>query len=397
MELNTKQKEAIEIALDRYRNNERYTVISGWAGTGKSTTVRYIIAAFAQEFGIDPEDDVCYCAFTGKACAVLQQKGNKNVSTLHRLLWEYKPNPDGTFFRKRRDFIDYKIIVVDEASMVEKDIVDELHRHYNLHIIYLGDNFQLPPINPKTDNHLLDKPHIQLTQIMRQEAGNDIIDLSTAIREGRPIERYIGTNVQVLNKEELNTGMLQWADIILCATNAKRNAINNQMRQLLGYSGSPKDGEKIICKRNYWETFSKKGDALVNGTIGYIEGSFNTFFRVPDWAGNQGDVDYMIGNFRTEDGDLFTSLEIDKNMILTEKPCLDWRTSYKLAKSKKRNYPIPMEFYFGYAITCHAAQGSQWDNVLVLEENFPREGEEHQRWLYTAVTRGASKVVLIKK
>ena len=55
-----------------------------------------------------------------------------------------------------------------------------------------------------------------------------------------------------------------------------------------------------------------------------------------------------------------------------------------------------MEFYFGYAITCHASQGSQWNNVLVIEENFPREGEEHARWLYTAVTRSVKKLVLIR-
>ena len=84
------------------------------------------------------------------------------------------------------------------------------------------------------------------------------------------------------------------------------------------------------------------------GSVYYLEDSFDTFFRVPAWAGNQGQVEYMIGNFRTEDGDLFKSLEIDKTMIQTEKPCMDWKTSYKLAKSKKQNFPNPMEFYFGY-------------------------------------------------
>ena len=231
MELNQAQKDAIEIAIQRYKNNQKYTVISGWAGTGKSTTVRYIIAALAAEFNIDPETDVCYCAFTGKACTVLQSKGNKNVSTLHRLLYEYRPNADGTFFKRKRDSLEYKIIVVDEVSMVSKDLIQDLHRHTGIYIIYLGDSFQLPPIDPKSDNHLLDNPHILLTQIMRQEEGNEIIELSTAIREGKPIERFIGKDIQVLNKDELNTGMLEWADIVICATNAKRNAINKQMRQ----------------------------------------------------------------------------------------------------------------------------------------------------------------------
>ena len=396
MELNQAQKDAIEIAIQRYKNNQKYTVISGWAGTGKSTTVRYIIAALAAEFNIDPETDVCYCAFTGKACTVLQSKGNKNVSTLHRLLYEYKPNADGTFFKRKRDSLEYKIIVVDEVSMISKDLIQDLHRHTGIHIIYLGDSFQLPPIDPKSDNHLLDNPHRLLTQIMRQEEGNEIIELSTAIREGKPIERFIGKDIQVLNKDELNTGMLEWADIVLCATNAKRNAINKQMRQLLGFEGQPQNGEKIICKRNYWDIASQNGDALVNGTIGYLENSFDTFFRIPPWISDKGEVSYMIGDFKTEEGDYYKGLEIDKKMILTEQPCLDWKTSFKLSKNKKVRYPSPMEFYFGYAITCHASQGSQWNNVLVIEENFPREGEEHARWLYTAVTRSVKKLVLIR-
>lgn len=398
MELNEKQKQAIDIAVERYREGCKYTVISGWAGTGKSTVVRYIIAAL-QQFGVDPEEDVCYCAFTGKACTVLQQKGNKNVSTLHRLLYEYRPKPDGTFFKKRVEFIDYKVIVVDEVSMVAKELVEELHRHHNLHIIYLGDDFQLPPIDPKTDNHLLDKPHIRLTQIMRQAEGNEIIDLTTAIREGKKIQPFGGNEVKVLRNNELNQGMLAWADIILCATNKKRQTMNNEVRQLLGYSGPPQIGDKVICKRNYWDIASENGDALVNGTIGYLRNPFDTFFRVPYWASpNQREfsVDYMIADFATENGDMFNRLEIDKKMIMTEQPCLDWKVSYKLAKSKQ-NFPNPMEFYYGYAITTHAAQGSQWDKVLVLEEWFPKVGEEHARWLYTACTRAVDKLVLVTK
>ena len=76
-------------------------------GTGKSTLVKFIIAAL-HEFGIDPEEDVVYTSFTGKATQVLQKKGNKNVSTLHKLLFESIPRPDGTFFRRPVEYISYK-------------------------------------------------------------------------------------------------------------------------------------------------------------------------------------------------------------------------------------------------------------------------------------------------
>ena len=58
--------------------------------------------------------------------------------------------------------------------------------------------------------------------------------------------------------------------------------------------------------------------------------------------------------------------------------------------------PLPDSFAYGYAITCHKAQGSEWDKVLVLEEKFPFDKEEHKRWLYTAVTRAAEKLVLVR-
>ena len=95
MELTEKQKQGLELTLQRFRENYQYTVIAGYAGTGKSTLVKFIISALAQEFGIDPDEDVVYTSFTGKATQVLQKKGNHNVSTLHKLLYKHYPLPSG--------------------------------------------------------------------------------------------------------------------------------------------------------------------------------------------------------------------------------------------------------------------------------------------------------------
>ena len=100
---------------------------------GKSTLVKFIVSALPD---IDPDNDVIYTSFTGKATQVLQKKGNKNVSTLHKLLFESIPKPDGTFFRKPVDFIPYKVVVVDECSMVPKELLQRLIR-YNVYIICL--------------------------------------------------------------------------------------------------------------------------------------------------------------------------------------------------------------------------------------------------------------------
>ena len=240
MELTEKQKKGLDIAVQRYFDGERYTIISGYAGTGKSTLVKFIISALNAD-----EDEVVYTSFTGKATQVLSKKGNKNTSTLHKLLFTSHPRPDGTFVRIPVPSIPYRIVVVDEISMVPNSLMTRL-MSYNVYIIGLGDPFQLPPVDKNEDNHLLDNPHIFLDEIMRQAAESEIIKLTMDIRAGKPLELFKGKEVQVLSKSELNTGMLMWADQIICATNATRTSINNQMRDLLGRGDQPEDGDKVI-------------------------------------------------------------------------------------------------------------------------------------------------------
>ena len=175
MILTKKQEEGLKAAVVRHRAGEKYTVIAGYAGTGKSTLVRSIIDALDVE-----EDRICYSAFTGKAAEVLRKKGNKNVSTLHKLLYEHIPRPAGGFFRKPKATIDYDIVVVDEVSMAPKSLMELLFNH-RVYVICLGDPFQLPPIDKDEDNGLLDHPHVFLDEIMRQEQESEIIQLTMKI------------------------------------------------------------------------------------------------------------------------------------------------------------------------------------------------------------------------
>ena len=396
MELNEKQKNGLTLALQRYKNKEKYTVIAGYAGAGKSTLVRFIIEEL-KTYGVK-ETDVCFACFTGKAAQVLLKKGNKNVITLHKLLYKSIPKESGGFVRIPNPSIPYKIVVVDEVSMAPKTLMDLLFKH-NVYVICLGDPFQLPPVDKKEDNHLLDAPHIFLDEIMRQAQESEIIQLSMAIRENRPIEAFQGKEVQILNKEELNTGMLTWADQILVATNATRVSINTQMRKLLNFGEQPQDGDKIICLRNYWDCFSDNEEPLVNGTIGILKDSFLTkryLPRIVKSTDGLSHIDLIMGDFISDSGMYFHSLEMDKKMIDTGEFSLDWKTVYQLNRNPKTRDIPPLEFTYGYAITCHKAQGSEWDKVLVIEEKFPFDKIEHARWLYTAVTRSSEKLVLVR-
>ena len=393
MELTKKQEEGLKIALDRYRNNEKYVVIGGYAGTGKSTLVKFIIEAL----NVEPSK-VAYATFTGKAAEVLRKKGNANAMTLHRLLYESIPKPGGGFIRKPKLQLDYNVIVVDEVSMVPKSMIDML-LHHRVYIIFLGDPFQLPQIDKNETHTLLDNPHIFLDQVMRQAAESEIIQLTMKTRNGEKIDVMNGKEGNIVPRASLVTGHLTWADQIICATNISRISLNNQMREILGYSGLPQDGEKMICLRNYWEDFSEDGSSsLVNGMTGIIKNPFESFRMAPMYVKMKNHkMDIIQGDFISDDGKTFNSVEMDKGMITTGEFSLDWRETYALGKLKNKiGDIIPREFTFGYAITCHKSQGSEWDKVLVIEENFPFDKKEHARWLYTACTRAASRLVLVR-
>jgi exodeoxyribonuclease-5 len=392
MELTSKQQKGLDLVLKKHKNNEKYAVISGYAGTGKTTLVKFIISALDVD-----EDKVAYATYTGKAAEVLRKKGNKNAQTLHRLLYDSFPRQGGGFVRVPKKTLGYSIIVVDECSMVPKTMIDMLLRH-NVFVIFLGDPFQLPMIDKKESHTLLDKPDVFLEEIMRQEAESEIIQLTMKIRNGEPIDFMEGNEVIISPAKDMVTGHLTWADTILCATNATRHSINQQVRELLGYKGELCSGEKIIIKRNYWEDCNEDGDALVNGTIGVVENPFDSCIVIPGYIKNDRHrIPIIMAEFTPDGGKSFGTIDFDKDYILNETPCVDWRVAYQIGKMRSRLGDIlPKQATYGYALTCHAAQGSEWDKVLVIEENFPFDKKEHARWLYTACTRAAEKLVLMR-
>ena len=389
MQLTKKQEEGLKLALHRYRDKEKYIVIGGFAGTGKTTLVSAIVDALVN-FGGVKEDEIVFTSFTGKATRELLKKGNKNVSTLHRLLYDSRPMPDGRFLRKPKSYIPYKVVVVDEISMVSKELLDLL-ASMDCFVICLGDPMQLPPVE-KENNHLLDSPHIFLDEIMRQAQESEIIRLSMQIREGHTLNSYKGSEVQVLPQKELYSGMYNWADQILVGTNKMRNKINQQVRNMAKKGSTPEKGDKIICLRNYWDHLDSKGDPLINGTIGYLTQDIReTVVNLPYIKTN---LPVIRGSIITENNSYFNPLVMDKQLFLIGEKTLTPQEEYY---TFKRKMIPPFEFTYGYAITYWKSQGSEFDKVLVIEESFPFDREIHKKALYTACTRAKEKLVLIKK
>lgn len=387
MELTRLQEQGLKIAVERYKNHEAYTVVAGYAGTGKSTLIQYIISALE----LWPTQ-VAYIAYTGKAAQVLRKKGCGGAMTAHRLLYKSVPQRDGTFRHIPKDYIgDYKLVVVDEVSMLPAQMWNLLMTH-GIHVIACGDPGQLPPIGE--ENGILEHPHIFLDEIMRQEEGSEIIRLSADIRAGKPLQPYRGQEINIVRRKDMVDGMLMWADQVLCGKNATRYALNDCVRRMKWgeeiETSTPLVGDKIICLRNDWDKITQAGDALVNGTIGtlseirlckddyILDKEFRLDFTPEDME-DDGLIDVS-----------FRNLLVDWKLLTTHEPTI--------TKENYRSFPRWLhlnQFDYGYVVTCHKAQGSEYERVLVIEEML--KNTDHARWLYTAVTRASSKLTLVMK
>lgn len=387
MILTTGQELAIKTCVERYKANKPFTVISGYAGTGKSTSVKYIIEAL----GIN-ESEVVYATLTGKAALVLRNKGCENAMTLHKLLYIPKkiPGTDDVEFIPR-DFLedDPKLIVVDEASMVSAEIFTLLLAHClnsKVHIIFLGDNFQLPAISESAN--ILDTPHVTLTEITRQALDSPIIRLSMDIREFKPLVYGGPKEAMIMPKSKVSDRVLLGADIILCGRNTTRYTINQRVRKIKWgkqFQEGPINGDKLICLKNYWKITDMNDEIpLINGMIGTLSDISMTKTRLLNPK--------LTAIFTNETGEVFEKIKtnIDYQMLIKHVPTVNNENYKKFYRSSEK----PLLFDYADCITVHKSQGSQWPKVLGYAEVMG-DREYYYRWLYTLVTRAEEKCAIV--
>ena len=416
MILTPKQEEALKLAVNRYNVGMPYTVIAGYAGAGKSTLVKFIVDALGFH-----DDDIAYVAYTGKAANVLKQKGCPNATTAHKLLYYAKRNPNGTFSFKPRESLEknYKLIVVDEVSMLPNELWELLLRHH-VYVLACGDPGQLPPVKGEAAP-VLDNPHIFLDEIMRQAQESAIIRLSMHIREGKDFRTFptVSGEVRIVQHTwqfpDEDATLLQ-ASQVICGMNEQRTKFNNRIRFLQGRGELPEPGDKIVSLHNHWDEISLTENALTNGAIGNIQEYFNytqTYPKENKKFTDFPDTEIMKTNMITDDGDTFLDLPIDYQCLLTGKPTLNGSQEYKLGAYNKslmlrgmRNpyydamrylKEIPYQFAYGYAITCWKAQGSEFPYVLGYDCPWLKRSnpQEYIKYLYTLVTRAEKAVILV--
>lgn len=383
MSLTKKQEEGLKIARQRYNLKERYTTIAGLAGSGKT----YLSHMLLDALGIK-EGEYLVGAYTGKAALRLQENGFPQAKTLHKLFYKSIKVPGSDEFihipLDKSMFSQFKLVIIDEISMVPDSMLRVI-ANTGLHVINIGDPEQLPPIGK--DNGMLASPHIFLDEVVRQAEGNSIIRLAHAIRNREPIEPFSDENVQMFPREELNTGMLLWADQILCCKNTTRNELNKTVRNELGHTGNmPVVGDKIILTRNNWEFVNADGNPIINGLIGNVSKVSDPIRDPRGNIINQASV-YGYMDFIPD----FNTAEF-KNVKFDALPFLTGENSY-IFDQKARAADKINTLDFGFAITTHKSQGSEYSKGLGVEERM--RGTNHHRLIYTMITRFKDKCVLI--
>ena len=397
-----------------FNTDNQVFVLSGYAGTGKTFLIDYIVR---EVLHLRAGENAVFISPTGKAAANLVKNGTA-AGTVHSLIYmrdedDFEVDEDGEIVQARelrfikREKLDEKIklIVVDEASMINESMLIDI-LSFGRKCLFAGDGAQLPPVNGVCP--LMENPHYTLTQIVRQAADNPIIQVATMAREGRriPYGNY-GDSVCVIAKSALKAAdrkrLFLKADQIVCGRNKTRTEINREMRAYKGIAPDcklPTDGEKVICTLNDWEKpLDKDGKFfLVNGVIGTarnLQEGFDDLAKMEfqaDFASRSITVPLDTGIFTKGE---YKHLYADRAVTLSNGSVVhegNFALLHKLRAVKEE--PI-CRFEFAYAVTCHKAQGSEFSFVVVFDESWAF-GEEKNRWLYTAITRAKEKLLIIR-
>lgn len=353
MKLSPQQTEAYDKIMAFMKNDEKRIVLAGYAGTGKSTLAGLV----SREI-----EDTIFCAYTGKAANVLREKGC-NASTVHSALYCLISNEDEDIPRfglnEDSELKSAGLVIIDEYSMLPNDIIADIEGMAKK-VLYLGDPFQLPPVNGECGL----RPDFFLEEIHRQALESNITRYATDVREGRALSFCEHEDFVYGPKSKFCTEDYDQADQIIVGYNKTRKAWNDRFRQKQGFEGFgfPCRGDKLMCIKNNHEI------GLFNGMIGYAEN----------------DARKVSFEELSLDFEKFKSLKV-------------WDGPFKdRDEPPKGAYKFLERFDYAYAITCHKSQGSEFDDVLVYNQPIGKNTIEKRRWIYTALTRAKRKVKLVQ-
>ena len=405
------------------KNEQAYYLLAGYAGTGK-TTIAENIANYAKENG----RNVVVIAPTNKAAKVLNDKLRKsgvgvNAATIHKTIYG-ELNPVTGEWIPNKTNLKNAVVLVDESSMIAKDVMKDLiaNTKQNNIVVFMGDSFQLEPVGQGQDPKLFagGVPEIlnsqsQLTEVKRQGLDSNILKIATLARMDNkgyvPMESMPDFKVSKSRNEFINDFKESIKNdensIMIVATNNERITMNDVAR-MTKFGPDRKilnDGETLIAVANssdipnsdIFKAVEVRGEPSkheltfdFNGKISnynmyfaYVVGEDGIERKVMHFPGLDRPSLYhsqILASIRIHDRALFESLDNGYDIINTK-------------KGPKLSPAIVISTY-GYSVTAHKSQGSQWDKVFV-NQNYNSPSWNPARWYYTAITRSAKDLVVL--
>lgn len=423
-------------------------VLKGYAGTGKTTLVSALVEALPHI-----RKRFVLLAPTGRAAKVIANYSGQPAQTIHRkIYYPKKASGGGVSFTLMPNKHKNTIFFVDEASMISdkgtdtgayanssllEDLIEYVYGGDDCKLLLLGDTAQLPPvgmdISPALDvrkllsGYGMDVRHIELDEVMRQAQDSGILYNATEFREQLQEEFFAGLKFQLSGFKDVIrlTDGYDIQDAITSAysnysiedtafivrSNKRANQYNDQIRtRILDKESELSTGDYLmVVKNNYfWLAADSQAGFIANGDIIEVLEIFKiqelygfTFAKVKvrmiDYPDQLPLETVLLLDTTRSESPALTYEESNRLYQAVMEDYADERAQYrKLQKVKENPYFNALQVKFSYAITCHKAQGGQWDTVFIEQPYLP-EGidADYLRWLYTAVTRAQRRLYLI--
>jgi len=430
------------------KNVGKVFLLRGYAGTGKTSMVISVVKtlqAMNRKYAL--------LAPTGRAAKVLAAYTQQRAFTIHKFIYQITTDEFGNIrFALRQNRGKNAVIIVDEASMISlardtgsgriqsknllSDLMKFMEEGKDCKLILIGDTAQLPPVgsadSPALDGKVLQtnfqfEPEMQheLREVVRQEADSGILTNATELRnllmagESNIALRINFPDIRVIDmlelEDELNAAYSQYGEdfaMVITRSNKSANQFNHQIRLRIKYMEDEiaSTDKLMVVKNNYYwlpkgsgAGFIANGDMIEIMRLGATEEMFgfrfvNATVRLMDYPTEDSlDVKLLLNSLHVE----APSLPDADYEQLYNSVCLSYAhitpASEQAKKIAQDPYLHALQIKFGYAITCHKAQGGQWPAVFVDQGYLTAEmvGTEYVRWLYTAITRASEKLYLV--
>ena len=423
-------------------------LLCGYAGTGKTSLISALVRTMEQL-----ERKTVLLAPTGRAAKVFSSYSGRSAHTIHKCIYRQKSIMDSSVFTLSENRAQNTLFIVDEASMISNDgnsggllddLIEFVYSGRGCSMLLLGDTAQLPPVGEVespalTTSYLrsmfLDVTAVELKQVMRQLNDSGILYNATMLRQriqeedtyDPPQITFKGfDDISNVQGEELieaietsynKAGMDE--TIILCRSNKRANEYNEGIRRRILYREEELSrGDMLMIVKNnyYWreqlgkedKTILEKLDFIANGDIAEIirvHGTEEMYgFRFADvtlslidYEECEIDVKIMLDTLTSESPSL-TREENERlfNAVWEDDPEIRSKRK-RMEEIRKNPYYNALQVKYGYAVTCHKAQGGEWKRVFIDQGYISEDmiSPDYYRWLYTAFTRASEKLHLV--